>query len=104
MGTLLQGCVYYYGGWEGRSSVSWVAIGSDGETREVKACAPSPSPDVAPLPGAGSGSAGDAHPRALRVTEDLLGCILKFKVQPVRWDGDEGHQESSRPTAEVVRA
>ncbi len=107
LGNLLVGCVYYYGGWEGRSRVSWVAINSEGETRELKGWQPSASPDVQALPEAGnrsSSSSGDAHPRALRVTEDLLGCIIKFKVQPVRWDGDEGHQESSRPTPEVVRA
>ena len=104
VGALLLGNVYYYGGSEGHSVVSWVAVGDDGETRDVKAPVRSAPPAAAPLPDAGAppGAPGDAHPRALRVTRELEGCLIKFRVQPVRADGDEGYLESSRPSAEVV--
>jgi hypothetical protein len=102
VGNLLVGNVYYYGGYEGWSEVSWVAINEEGDTVEVRpptACDPdAPLPDIdAPI-----GSPADSHPRALRLTEELRGCLLKFKVRPVRSDGDEGHTESSRPTVEVA--
>jgi hypothetical protein len=105
VGCLLVGNVYYYGGYEGWSEVSWVAINEEGDTVEVKA--PTPCDPDAPLPDldAPAGAAGaDDHPRALRLTEALRGCMLKFKVKPVRSDGDEGHTESSRPTPEVAPA
>ena len=50
------------------------------------------------------GSAADMHPRALRLTEDLVGHLIKFKLKPARADGDVGHMESSRPTPEVAAA
>ncbi len=43
----------------------------------------------------------DDHPRALRLTAAQAGCIIKFRIKPVRSDGDEGHTEGSRPTGEV---
>ena len=63
-------------------------------------CAP---PSEAPLPSGAepAGGAADAHPRALRLTPQLRGCLIKFRLRPVRSDGNEGHVESSRPTQEV---
>lgn len=47
---------------------------------------------------------GDApSPSVLRVTEAHVGCLIKLRVVPCRSDGDLGHGESSRPTAEVQR-
>ena len=51
-----------------------------------------------------TGSAADDHPRALRLTESLVGHLIKFKLKPARSDGDVGHMESSRPTPEVAAA
>ena len=104
VGALLVGCTYYYGGLEGESVCSWVAIGEDGESREVKEPRPCPPPSAAPLPTGAEpiGSAADSHPRALRLTPQLRGCLIKFRLQPVRCDGNAGHVESSRPTVEVA--
>jgi len=103
VGSLLIGNVYYYGGIEGESLVSWVAIGEDGEATEVKPAQACPPPSRKPLPSPTDpvGGSGDSHPRALRLTPALKGCLIKFRVQPVRNDGDQGHLESSRPTKEV---
>ena len=104
VGALLIGNTYYYGGREKLCVCSWVCIGDDGDIREVKAPVESPPVSTAPLPALNSpiGGIGDSHPRALRVSKELLGCLIKFRVQPVRADGDEGHLESSRPTKEVT--
>jgi hypothetical protein len=104
VGALLVGHAYYYGGVEGMSVASWVAIGDDGEAREVKPPAPAAPPHAAPLPTGAEPPGGDAdtHPRALRLTPDLRGCLIKFRLQPVRCDGNAGHVESSRPTVEVA--
>jgi hypothetical protein len=51
-----------------------------------------------------AGSAADEHPRALRLTETLIGHLIKFKIKPARRDGDVGHMESSRPTPEIAPA
>jgi hypothetical protein len=104
VGALLVGHAYYYGGEEGASEASWVAIGDDGEAREVKPPTAAPPPRAAPLPTGAEppGSAADAHPRALRLTPELRGCLIKFRLQPVRCDGNAGHVESSRPTVEVA--
>ena len=100
-GALLTGRAFYFGGYEGNSVVSWVAITDDGATVELKPptpCAPLPDDD-------GSGPPpDDDHPRALRLREEQRGCLIKFKIQPVRSDGDEGHTEASRPTAELGAA
>jgi hypothetical protein len=102
VGALLVGHVYFHGGREAHSVVSWVAVGDDGETRVVKPPAESAPPAAAPLPPAGAPpGAADAHPRALRLTPDLRGCEIKFKVQPVRADGEVGDLVSSRPTRSV---
>jgi hypothetical protein len=101
--ALLTGRAFYFGGYEGASVVSWVAITDDGATVELKPptpCAPLPDDD-------GGGDAqppADDHPRALRLREEQRGCLIKFKIQPVRSDGDEGHTEASRPTAEIAAA
>lgn len=105
VGSLLVGRMYYYGGFEGRCEISWTAINDDGETVELK-----PPTPAAPLPSSSSGGAeagagasiGDDHPRALRLTSAHAGCLIKFRVTPVRSDGDRGHTESSRPTPEVA--
>lgn len=105
VGALLLGQVYYYGGREQHCICSWVSIGDDGEVREIKTPAQSrPATVTVPMPSQNSpaGGPGDAHPRALRISQDLLGCLIKFRVQPVRADSDEGHLESSRPTKEVI--
>jgi hypothetical protein len=104
VGALLVGHAYYYGGVEGASEASWVAIGDDGEAREVKPPTPCPPPAAAPLPTGAEppGGAADAHPRALRLLPELRGCLIKFRLQPVRCDGNVGHVESSRPTVEVA--
>ncbi len=93
--------------WQGASNVSWVAIDDDGNLIEVKPPTPSPpASSVAPLPDLTTASTGSdvyAHPRVLRVTEAHRGCSFKFRVQPVRSDGNEGHMESSRPTGDVPK-
>ena len=102
VGSLLVGRMYYYGGSEGSSVVSWVGINADGETVELKP--PTEAPPPPPDEGASSQLLPDSHPRALRLRPEHVGCLIKFKVTPVRSDGDRGHTESSRPTAEVEPA
>ena len=106
VGALLLGNVYYYGGREQHCICSWVSIGDNGESREIKMPTVSRPVSLSPLPAQNSpaGGPGDAHPRALRISPDLMGCLIKFRVQPVRADSDEGHLESSRPTKEVSAA
>ncbi len=90
---------------QGPSIVSWAAINEHGETVEVKP--PTPSPPSDPLPNnpektmaAAGGSAGggepDSHPRVLRLSAAHKGMDFKFRVLPVRSDGNQGHVESSR--------
>jgi hypothetical protein len=91
---------------QGASIVSWVGIDEEGNTIELKAPAPSspssdPVPDTATASAAPVGGALDAHPRCFRVEGKHKGWAFKFRVQPVRSDGDEGHMESSRPTKDV---
>jgi hypothetical protein len=93
-----------------------VAIDPEGQTVVLKEPAPAPPPHqqvaaaVAGGDGGGGGGGGgcallpDAHPRALRLTRAHEGCLIKFKLCPVRADGDAGHAESSRPTPEVAAA
>ena len=104
VGALLVGHVYYFGGSEGRSVVSWVAIGDDGEQHVIKPAVASESPLTVALPPttAPVGAAADAHPRALRLTDKLRGCEIKFRVQPVRADGEMGDVGTSRPTEAVA--
>ena len=132
VGCLLVGNVYYYGGYAGMAEVAWVAINDDGETIDLKGparvdiCAPLPELDTelgalvvvwgwgVAMPScishlalpyeANAGSAVDDDPRVLRLTTAHAGCLIKYKVKPIRSDGDDGHAESSRPTAEVVVA
>lgn len=94
VGSTLRGSVYYFGGFEGASIVSWIAIKSDGETEEVKAPTAVSNVQLA------EGSCV-SDPRELKLTESLKGCMLKFRVIPVRSDGNSGHQETSRFTDEV---
>lgn len=103
VGSLLVGNVYYFGGYEGASIVSWTIINDDGTLSEAKSPAPSLLSDQ-PLPeiqNTLSNTQVDQHPRVLRVTKEHKGCAFKFRVQPIRTDGNEGHLESSRPTKEV---
>ena len=113
VGAQLQGRCYYYGGREGASVVSWVAVDPEGETVVLKPPTPAPPPPPQQPPGDGDGDGGgaqqqlllpDDHPRALRLTAAHAGCLIKFKLCPVRADGEAGHTESSRPTAEVAAA
>lgn len=101
VGSLLLGRCYYFGGYEGRSVVSWIKITEDGDTVEIKPPAPCP-PLPAEADAGGAEVLGEAHPRVLRLTDAERGCLIKFKMQPVRSDGDEGHGEASRPTAEIA--
>lgn len=119
VGRQLVGRMYYYGGSEGASLVSWVAIDHEGETVVLKPPTPStPPPGQEAQYGraaataaaesdddaAGAAALPDDHPRALRLTPAHAGCLIKFKVTPVRSDGEVGHTESSRPTPEVAPA
>jgi PH domain len=97
VGSLLIGKCFYFGGYEGQSKVSWTAITDDGDTVEIKP----PTPALA-LPDGEQTAVDDSHPRVLRLTEKEKGCLIKFKVQPIRSDGDEGHGEASRPTSEIA--
>jgi hypothetical protein len=100
VGCTLRGHAYYFGGFEGASRVSWVAIGESGDVAELRPPTLSPRPHSdAGEPAAGAGA---DDPRSLLLTPALVGSMLKYRVQPVRSDGNEGHTESSRPTAEVV--
>ncbi len=65
-------------------------------------CHPLPSLNPRPPSPAAAAPTEDAHPRALRLTERERGCLIKYKVTPVRSDGDVGHGEASRPTAEIA--
>jgi hypothetical protein len=94
VGGTLRGNVYYFGGFEGSSIVSWVAIKSDGETEEVRA--PTAISNVQ-----SENKDNNSDPRELQLTDSLKGCMLKFRVIPVRSDGNAGHQETSRFTEEV---
>jgi len=94
VGSKLRGEMYYFGGFEGESIVSWIAIKSDGETEEVRAPTLI-SNDII------KGGIDVLDPRELHLTESLKGCLLKFRVVPVRSDGNFGHQETSRPTNEI---
>jgi len=108
VGGELRGQCYYFGGFEGASLASWVAIREDGETVQLR----EPTPFDAGLAAAAAlvaaaapgAPAGAEDPRVLRLGPELRGCELKFRVQPVRSDGNAGHTESSRPTAEVAAA
>jgi hypothetical protein len=102
VGQLLVGHTYYYGGYEGTSEVSWIAINDAGDTIDLKPAAPSDPRAPTPDANAPAGSEADSHPRALRLLPEHAGYLIKYKVKPVRSDGDEGHTESSRPTAEVA--
>lgn len=95
VGSKLRGEMYYFGGFEGESIVSWIAIKSDGETEEVRA------PTVISNDIIKGGVIDVLDPRELQLTESLKGCLLKFRVVPVRSDGNFGHQETSRPTDEI---
>jgi len=102
VGCTLRGHAYYFGGFEGASRVSWVAIGESGDVVELR------PPTHSPLPHSDAGEpaagAGADDPRSLLLTPALVGSMLKYRVQPIRSDGNEGHTESSRPTAEVRAA
>ena len=114
VGTLLSGHYFYWGGREGDTEVAWVAINDDGAVTELKPPASIPQSTLSTykamaytdIPGAAAATAvalDDAHPAVLRITAAHVGSLIKFKVRPVRADGDGGHEESSRPTAEITR-
>jgi hypothetical protein len=112
VGSLLKGRVWYYGGRPGCHKVAWVAIDDSGETKEVRppvALTPDQAESMSANVAQGTSPAdvvdsteGDSTPYCLRVDQSLVGCLLKFRVVPIRSDGEEGHQETSRPTAEVA--
>ena len=128
VGGTLTGHYFYFGGLEGPTEVSWVAIDDAGDVVELRPPQALPTPSLAAYKamaytsssgggggaavydasagGTGSGGGGldGAHPAVLRLTGGHLGSLVKFKVRPVRIDGDEGHAESSRPTGEVTAA
>jgi hypothetical protein len=97
VGELMVGRAYYYGGYQGASFASWIGVNDQGEIVEVKKPTEVPVKPFEYLPDVSS----DDHPCALRLTNEMKGWLVKFRLQPVRLDGDQGHLESSRPTKEI---
>ncbi|KAA0160573.1 hypothetical protein FNF31_03708 [Cafeteria roenbergensis] len=101
VGGLLLGRWLYFGGVQGGSRVSWIRVAADGSSSVVKGpleVKPSQMPPALGFPP----SAADAHPCAYRLGAVDNECVIKFRVQPVRADGDKGHAEAARLRAKVT--
>jgi hypothetical protein len=99
VGGLLLGRWFYVGGTEGASEVSWVRVAPDGSSSEVKGPSVINATVMPPPLGA---SKGDDHPCAYRVQPSDVDCVFKFRVKPVRADGDEGHAEAARLASKIL--
>ena len=82
---------------QGSTHVSWLAINNDGEQVELTPFSPVAQPAL---------GESTPHPTAplseFKVEPEHIGHLIKFRVRPARDDGDVGHAESSRPTAEIA--
>eukprot|EP01138_Halocafeteria_seosinensis_P001592 gb/GECG01001631.1/.p1 GENE.gb/GECG01001631.1/~~gb/GECG01001631.1/.p1 ORF type:complete len:953 (+),score=112.35 gb/GECG01001631.1/:1-2859(+) len=100
---VLIGHWYYFGGVEGKTQVWWIKITPSGEASNL-------TEPTCVAPGYKSPRRyskalkvlDEGQPSVVKLTEEEEGCLIKFKVHPVREDGDEGHTESSRPTIEIA--
>lgn len=109
VGQVLWGRFWYFGGRMGPCRVWWVRIDEEGNTTDVTPPTPLPSPytprpsfaDACQVAPAEAGSP-KIDPCILRLGPADAGCVFKFKVTPVREDGDEGHAESSRPSGPIA--
>lgn len=100
---VLVGHWYYFGGVEGNTKVWWIKITPSGEALNVTEPVCIPKGYRSPRRYSKAVKAlQEGYPNVLRLTEKEEGCLIKFKVHPVREDGDEGHTESSRPTVEIA--
>ena len=113
VGGVLWGRFWYFGGRMGPCKVWWVRIDAEGESSDITPPTALPEhywprktfADAAELaPPATEGGVARGDPCILRLGPKDEGCVFKFKVLPVRSDGDEGHAESSRPCAEIAAA
>ncbi len=113
VGEVLWGRFWYFGGRMGPCKVWWVRIDAEGESSDVTPPTALPEhywprhtfADAAQMaPPATEPGVAKRDPCILRLSAKDEGCVFKFKVLPVRSDGDEGHAESSRPCKEIVGA
>lgn len=105
VGGLLLGRYLYFGGVEGPSEVSWLRVAPDGSSSTVKG--PLPLDAAAGMPpklASEPTEEGDGHPCAFRLRAEDEGCVFKFRVHPIRADGDEGHTEAARARAKIGAA
>lgn len=102
-GGFLWGRCFYFGGRQGQSKVQWLRIPANGQAEPM--CAMTPiTGTVSSLQQAQQCAKSAAKPGVLPedpsvyvLGPDDVGCTFKYRVVPVRDDGDEGHQEASRP-------
>ena len=113
VGQVLWGRFWYFGGRMGPCKVWWVRIDAEGESTDL--IPPTALPehywprnsfaDAAQMaPPASEPGVAKGDPCILRLGPKDQDCVFKFKVLPVRSDGDEGHAESSRPCADITAA